>query len=263
MSRPDGHHRRRAPLGLWALVLLAVGLLAGLACAALAYFRPQFFFPSYLVAWLFFLGIALGSLAVSMLHHLTGGDWGKGIRRLVESAAATLILLALLFLPLVLGLEELYLWARSDAVQDDAVLASKARYLNVDFFCLRAGIYFLIWIVIAFFLNRWSVDGRRERAAGRDRRLQMLSGPGLALYGLSMTFAAIDWGMSLDPHWFSSMYGGGWRPRGRRAADAGDRRDWRGSNDNRARRGGRQGSGPAPRRSRPRGSCPVRRAWDR
>ena len=178
-----------------------IGCLVGLFAA-----RAQFF-QAYIVSYLFFLGLGLGSMAILMLQYITGGAWGAVIRRLLESATRTLPLLAVLFLPIALGLTDLYEWARPEQVAHDPILQHKSLYLNVPFFLGRAVFYFTAWIGIAYFLNRWSL----EQDAGADprltRRLEMLSRGGLLLYALTMTFAAMDWGMSLEPHWFSTIYG--------------------------------------------------------
>lgn len=160
---------------------------------------------SYLVAWTFCLGIALGCLAVVMLQYLTGGAWGLVLRRTLESGSRTLPLLAVLFVPVLLGLPRVYEWVTS---RDPALAQKQAYYLNVPFFLARAAGYFAIWLAVMAVLNRWS-RRQDERAAGEDmaRRFRLLSAPGLVLYGLTVSFAAIDWVMSLEPRWASSIYG--------------------------------------------------------
>jgi hypothetical protein len=191
-----------------ALIAGAVGVIGCLIGGLVS--REQFF-HSYLIAYLFWLGIALGCLAVLMIQYVTGGMWGAVVRRVLESATRTLPLLVVLFLPLTLGLHDLYEWARPEHVAHDPILQQKAPYLNVPFFLARAALYFAVWLTVAGFLNRWSLeqDGVRDRAreAWLASRLENLSRGGLVLYGLTMTFAAIDWGMSLEPHWFSTIYG--------------------------------------------------------
>lgn len=186
--------------------LLAGG--AGIAACALGFLldRPVFF-RAWLVGWLFWLGIALGSLALMCLHHLTRGDWGVVVRRVLEAATRTLPHLALLFLPLVFGLHDLYLWARPEVVEHDPLLQAKAAYLNVPFFLVRTVLYFLLWGGVAFAISHLS---RRQDATGDprlSRRMQLAAAPGLILYCLAATFAAVDWLMSLQPHWFSTIYG--------------------------------------------------------
>jgi len=181
---------------------------AGLsACAAGYFLAPASFFPSYLFACMFCLGLALGCQAVLMLHHVTGGAWGIPIRRPLEAATRTLPVIALLFLPLLLGLQTLYEWARPEEVAHDVILQHKAAYLNVPFFLLRAALCFAAWMAFAWFLNRWSREQDEAPRRGLTRRLQLLSSAGLVAYGLTITFFAIDWAMSLEPHWYSTMYG--------------------------------------------------------
>jgi hypothetical protein len=178
-----------ALLRRWALLAALAGLLA---CAVGALLSPAHFFRSYLVGYQFWLGVGLGCLVILMLHHLTGGTWGRVLRPLLEAGTHTLVLLAILFVPVALGMGYLYHWAHHPG--------HNSWYLNVPFFLARAVLYFAIWLTVAFLLNRWS--------AGRvsERRFQLLSAPGLVLYGLTITFAAIDWSMSLEPHWYSSIY---------------------------------------------------------
>lgn len=188
---------------------LVAGLVALAACAAgaLASSSPATFFRGYLFAYVFFTGLSLGCLAVVMLHHLTGGAWGIPIRRILESGTRTLPLMAILFLPIALGMKHLYSWSRPEEVAKDALLQAKEAYLNVPFFLARAAFYFAVWIAIAYFVNRWSLEQDRAGSPALTRRLQLLSAGGLVAYGLTMTFASIDWVMSLEPHWFSTMYG--------------------------------------------------------
>jgi hypothetical protein len=210
MSEPvrlDADHvlRRARQPALIAGALGIAGCLVGVLVS-----REQFF-QSYLVAYLFWLGIALGCLAVLMIQYITGGMWGAAVRRVLESATRTLPLLVILFLPLTLGLHDLYEWARPEAVAHDPILQQKRLYLNVPFFLARAALYFAVWLTVARFLNRWSLEQDDVRDPAREAwlasRLENLSRGGLVLYGITMTFAAIDWGMSLEPHWFSTIYG--------------------------------------------------------
>jgi hypothetical protein len=186
---------------------LAVGVLALALCLFGAWRDPLQFFRSYLLGYLFWIGFPLGCTALVMLHHLTGGAWGFLIRRLLESGTRTFLLMAVLFLPLVAGISRLYIWAQPAAVAADPMLQYKHLYLNTPFFLVRAAFYFAVWIGLAFFLNKWSADQDRTGEPGPAGRLEALSAPGLILFGLTATFAAIDWVMSLEPHWFSTVYG--------------------------------------------------------
>jgi hypothetical protein len=182
--------------------------LAGLALVAIGGFmNPVQFFQSYLLAFLFCLAAPLGGLALLMLQHLTGGNWGVVLRRIFEAAARTLPWMALLFVPLTFGLSRLYPWTDAAAVAGDHVLSEKALYLNVPFFLARAALYFVIWVGLAFFLTSWSRQQDSTGGPALKQRMRTLSAIGIVLYAFTMTFAAFDWGMSLDPHWFSTMYG--------------------------------------------------------
>jgi hypothetical protein len=188
--------------------LALIAGVAGLAvCALGAFLSTQQFFFSYLWAYLFWLGIALGSFGFMMLQHMVGGRWAVVIRRVLETGSLTIPVMALLFVPLVFGLPYIYEWADPAHVQGDPILEAKQPYLNIPFFIIRAIFYFAVWIGLAFALNRWSREQDRSGSPVATRRLRVVSGPGLILYMLTMTFAAFDWGMSLDPHWYSTIYG--------------------------------------------------------
>jgi hypothetical protein len=114
------------------------------------------FFRSYLFAFSFWAGISIGSLALLMLQHLTGGGWGLVIRRVLEAATRTLSLMLVLFLPIIAGAHWLYPWTHAEEIARSPALVEKARhYLNLQFFVVRAAIYFAIWLALAYFLNRW------------------------------------------------------------------------------------------------------------
>ncbi|MGC1718807.1 MAG: hypothetical protein WA746_07470 [Isosphaeraceae bacterium] len=187
-----------------ALAAGGLGLFLSLAAWSL---WPEQFLPSYLVAYAFWVGLALGCIGLTMLHHLVGGSWGLVVRRPMESGGMTLLPLALLFVPLALGLSRLYPWARPEEVAHDPQLQHKSLYLNVGFYLARTVGYFVIWFVLAFVLNRLSSDQDRRADHRPSGWLQWLSGPGLALLFLTGTFSAIDWLMSLEPHWSSTIYG--------------------------------------------------------
>jgi hypothetical protein len=182
------------------LVALGIGAIGG-------FLSPAQFFRAYLTAYLFWSGIALGSMGILMLQHITGGGWGWIIRRILESATRTLPLLVVLFLPLVLGISRLYEWADPHHVAADPILQHKHAYLNVPFFLVRAAIYFAAWLLVARFLNRWSAEQDASGDPALAQRLEYLSRGGLLVYSLTMTFASVDWVMSLEPHWFSTIYG--------------------------------------------------------
>src|SRR6267154_806474 len=188
---------------------LIAGLIGVAICLVGAIKWPQQFYPSYLLAFMFVLGLSLGSLGLLMLQHLTGGDWGIVIRRPLESATRALVVVAVLFIPILLGMKYLYFaWLDAPASGEGALSKFQQGYLTAGGFRVRAVIYFLLWGVLVFLFNRWS----REQDANHDdlavrRRLKVVAGPGIILYVFVMTFAAIDWVMSLSPHWASTIYG--------------------------------------------------------
>jgi hypothetical protein len=186
---------------------LSAGVVGAAASGLGASLDPPQFFRSYLAAWLLWLGVALGCLAVQMLHHLSRGAWGLMIRRILEAASRTLPVLALLFAPLLFGLGDLYEWARPEEVARDHHLQHKVAYLNVPFFLVRVAVSFVVWIALAVVLSRLSAAQDRSADPALERRMRRCAAPGLALYCLTMTFMAVDLLMSLDPHWFSAIYG--------------------------------------------------------
>ncbi len=185
----------------------AVGILALIPCVIGAFFRPAQFFHSYLIGYLFVLGTTLGSMGLVMLYHLTSGYWGLIMRRILEAATRVLLLVALFTIPLLFGLPQLYPWTHSSAVNSDALLQAKQFYLTVPFFVIRQIIYFILWLIIGYYLNRWSSLQDETDDPEVLRKLRFLSGPGIVLYCLSVTFAAVDWIMSLEPHYYSTTFG--------------------------------------------------------
>ena len=180
-------------------VLLAVCLAAGLAD------RVEFF-RSYLVAYLFWIGITLGSLALLMVQHLTGGRWALVIRRILEAGSRTLPLMAIAALPLLAGMRTLYSWSRPG--ESDPVILERHLYLNPQFFVARMIFYFAVWFTLSHYLNKWSrMEDAGEASPSLWMRMEGLSGIGLVLYGLTVTFASVDWVMSLEPRWYSTIYG--------------------------------------------------------
>jgi hypothetical protein len=186
--------RRALPVAGLGLLACGIGLLT----------NPDQFYRSWLYAFIFWTGMSVGCLSILAISHLTGGMWGLLIRRFLEAGTRLFPLLALLFLPVAAGLGRLYPWTQPG---QDSLLLHKSLYLNVPFFLGRAAFYFAVWLLLAHFLSRWS----RELDAGENRtvsrKLRSLSGGGLVLLGLTVTFSAVDWGMSLNPHWFSHIYG--------------------------------------------------------
>lgn len=183
-----------------------VGAIALALCAIAGIWAPGQFFRSYLVAFLLWSGVPLGGLAVLMVHYLVAGGWGFLIRRALESATRTFLVLGLLAVPILFGIPFLYVWSHADTVASSPLLQHKQVYLNVPFFLARTVAYFAIWFWLAKALNRSSEAQDRRGGPDATRRLYNLSGPGLIVYGLTVTFASIDWAMSLEPEWFSTIY---------------------------------------------------------
>lgn len=186
--------------------LLVAGAVLIAASIAGAFFGPGDFFHAWLVGFLFWGGLVLGSMAFLMLQYLTGGAWGIVTRRTLEAATRTLPLIALFFVPLAFGMPELYEWARPDRVRQNHLLQHRSSYMNPTMYIVRTVIYFAIWITFSYFLNRWSAE---EDASpnGQPRKLARLSAPGLIVYVFTITFAAVDWAESLQTPWFSTIWG--------------------------------------------------------
>jgi hypothetical protein len=193
----DTVQRRALLLGATGAVLSVVGALLS----------PEHFFRAYLVGFLFWIGIPLGLFGISMLQHMTGGGWGLVARRVFEAASRRLPFLALLFIPVFLGRRFLYVWARPEVVAESELLQHKQPYLNEPFFMARALLYFGVWLLFGLFLNRCSLQQDRFKDSRMHRRMQILSSFGLVAYMLTASFASFDWLMSLDPAWFSSLFG--------------------------------------------------------
>lgn len=186
---------------------LGAGAVGGALSLVGWWIDPTQFFQSYLMGYLFVLGISLGCLALGMIHQLSGGEWGVLIRRPIGAASRVLPVLGLLFLPIVFGMPRLFEWTHADVVARDEVLQHKQLYLNSTFFLVRAAFYFLVWNTLSYFLNKWSLEQDRSGDSRIPRRMQVMSAGGLVAYGLTITFASFDWLMSLEPHWFSTIYG--------------------------------------------------------
>ncbi|MGC2420973.1 MAG: hypothetical protein WA405_04905 [Candidatus Acidiferrales bacterium] len=188
----------------------AAGVILAVICGVISMHGQnpwQQFFRSYLVAYIYWVSIPLGCLAILMLHHLTGGWWGLPIRRILEAGSRTLPLMAALFIPILVGMSRIYPWTQPGVIADDLDNQFKRAYLQPHFFMVRAVVYFAIWLVLAYLLNKWSAEQDRTGDPRLQHRMETLAGPGVILWGLAVTAAAIDWVMSLEPHWFSTIYG--------------------------------------------------------
>jgi hypothetical protein len=188
-------------------------LIIGVAAAALsivgAFVAPASFYSAYLTGFMFWLGLSLGCMAILMLYHLVGGGWGTVIRRIMEAGMMVLPLMFVLFIPILLNLPKLYFWARPEELTKDPKIAEIAHsYLNFNGILLRYIVYFAIWFGLAFLLNRWSAEqDTLEGGAKSTLRFRALSSIGLVIYSFTISFAVIDWVMSLQARWISTIYG--------------------------------------------------------
>ncbi len=185
---------------------LAVGVIFAVVSIVGYFVSPDQFFRSYLLGYMLWLGLTLGCLAFLMLQHVTGGSWGTVIRRMLEAGTRTIPMMLVLFLPLILGMRRLYVWTNPEFMAKEEHLKMLSHeYLNPSGFVIRAVIYFAIWFLMIHLLNRWSVE--QDRPPIRDvPAFRKLSAPGLLLYAFSISFAVIDWIMSLTPPWISTIY---------------------------------------------------------
>ena len=202
LTIPPGHAWNRLPaIGGGAAVLGAAG------CAIFGAGNPRHFFFSWLVAFVFFLTLTLGALFFVLIQYASQGSWGIVLRRIGETVFAVLPVMAVLFVPLLFGLHDLYEWSHHDAVARDALLQWKSPFLNVPFFLVRAAVYFGVWSLIALTYFRGSRRQDTTGDAAVSARLRRIAGPCLIVLAVTQTFASIDWIMSLTPHWYSTMFG--------------------------------------------------------
>ena len=199
----------QAPPSIASLQNKALGIgLVGIAATIAGYLAdPRAATESYLLAFIYWIAFPLGSLGLMMVHHLSGGGWGMPVRRIFEAAARTLPYMALLGIPILLGMRHIYEWTDAVRVAADPILVQKQPYLNIPFFVARYALYFVIWTGLAYTLSGWSRSQDTSYEPGSERKFRLLSGPGLLLHAVASTFAVVDWLMSLDPHWFSTIFG--------------------------------------------------------
>lgn len=193
-------------LSLWPKRSVIIAMVALVICIVGAFFSPAQFFRAYYAAYLFFLGFPLGSLAIVMIYHLTGGAWGYLIRRIAEAQMRTLPLTAILFIPIVIGMKHIYQWANVETT-GGAQSAVQELFLKPWFFVLRTIIYFAVWLVLTYFFSAWSKEQDRKGYLRAEWKASNLAGPGLFIFGLTFHFAAIDWVMSLQTSFTSTIFG--------------------------------------------------------
>jgi hypothetical protein len=185
---------------------LVIGVIGAIVSVAGALLAPASFYSAYLTGFMFWLGLSLGCMAILMLYHLVGGAWGAVIRRLLESGMMTLPMMFVLFIPILLNLPKLYKWDRPGELTDPKIADIAHSYLNFSGILIRYIVYFAIWIGMAYFLNRWSTE--QDSIAGQSTlRFRALSSLGLVIYSFTISFAVIDWVMSLEARWISTIYG--------------------------------------------------------
>jgi len=195
---------------------LIVGIVFSLGAIALAFTRPEEFYRGYLLGYMDWLGVALGSMAIVMIRHLTGGGWGTVIRRVLGAAMRTLPILAILFIPIIIGVlqHQMYPWLHPGSITDPHIKEHLDKhkfilesYLTSSGFIIRAVIYLAIWNLLSFLLSMWSKQTDKPGAPDNTQKFKAVAGPGLILYAFTITFAVIDWVMSLDPSWISTIFG--------------------------------------------------------
>ncbi|MBA2335695.1 MAG: hypothetical protein H0V90_12275 [Blastocatellia bacterium] len=205
----SGNFQAPAEISRLRTLALGIGGIALIVWAVGLYFNPEQALRSWLLGFIFWGGIAIGSIGVLMLQYLTGGAWGVVIRRTVEAGSRTLPVVVLLFLPLAIGLTSLYEWTHLPPT--DYTVQHRGWFMTQESWILRSAIYFVIFGVIVYLLNKWSAQQDRtdnyEDAEKFLGRATAFSGPAMVFYALIVTFAVVDWVMMLDPHWFSTIWG--------------------------------------------------------
>ena len=194
-------------LTITGVILGVVGLGAAFGLAQGAEGGVHRLWWSYLMNWVFFLSISLGALGFVLIQHLTKAGWSVVLRRIAEALAANTLVCGLLFIPLLFGLHDLYHWLDAEAVAADHILQHKAGFLNLNFFLIRIAFYFVVWIGGSLFLLRTSIRQDQTGDYRLTQRMEAASAPLMFLYALTVTLASFDLLMSLDPHWFSTIFG--------------------------------------------------------
>ena len=202
VALPDGH-----PLRLLVPVGGAVSALALVATFALGLSHPHELYSSYLLSFFYWLTLALGGLFFVLVQFATRAGWSVVVRRVAEHVSGTLPLFALLFVPIALAVGQLYHWSEAGAMDHDPVLAGKEPYLNEGFFLARGVVFVLAWALLGWWFRRRSLAQDENHDPGTTRFLQSASAPALIVYAVTLTFASFDWVMSLDPHWYSTIFG--------------------------------------------------------
>ncbi|MEJ7698514.1 MAG: hypothetical protein WKF71_02545 [Pyrinomonadaceae bacterium] len=195
-------------LARWRTLALGIGGIASVIWLVGCFFNTEQALRSWLLGFIFWGGIGIGSLGVLILQYLTGGAWGVVIRRIVEAGSRTLPVIFVLFLPIMLGVTHLYEWTH---LADDKIIQHRQPYLSVGWWIFRTCLYFVLWGVMVHLLNKWSLQQDQTNdpqvALKLSQDASKFSGPTMVFYVFVVTFASIDWVMTLDPHWYSTMWG--------------------------------------------------------
>ena len=206
----DGRWKRSLSVPQWNRAMELAPIVGGAAlllCIVGWIFSPASFYPAYICGWLFWLGISLGALAAVMLHHQTGGEWGYFVRRFGEAAANVLPLLLVLFIPIIFGTKTLYPWREGNPQHENLVVVHRAWYFQFWFWIVRYLIYFAVFMLLAFVLRRLSLRHDHDNNPRLLNWMRMLSAPGMVLFFVLMGLASVDWIMSRQPNWHSTMFG--------------------------------------------------------
>lgn len=193
--------------GRFGNIALLVGLL-GLAASVFAWTQhAERFYHAWLLAFVYCLTLSLAGLFFTMLHHLANAKWSVVVRRVPEALMSLVPWLIIAFIPVYLGLHDLYHWSHPDVLLHDEALAKKAVYLNPTFFAIRTVAYFIIWSIFALRLRALSLKQDITGDAVLTQKMRNLSAGGMILFAFTVTFASFDWLMSLNPHWYSTIFG--------------------------------------------------------
>jgi hypothetical protein len=209
MAARLGEYYAPAELNRWRTLALGVGGIGLIVWAIGLYFNTEQALRSWLLGFIFWAGIGIGSLGVLLLQYLTGGAWGVVVRRTVEAATRTLPVIMILFLPLAIGITSLYEWTHLPAT--DHIMEHRGWYMTAWGWILRSVVYFALFGVMVYLLNKWSAE--QDRATSNEDSAALLgkatafSGPTMVVFCLVVSFAVVDWVMTLDPHFFSTMWG--------------------------------------------------------
>lgn len=206
MPTPEGEYFETSRFAGLSLLLALVALAGLIGCGIGAYFEPRQFIFSWLFAFAFFFTLCAGCFFWVIVHYATDAEWSVVVRRQLENIGLLFPVLAVLFLPVLFFRHQLFDWTNIP-VGHDPVLDSKRGYLNWNFFLVRAAIYFAFFIIAAFFLRRASVRQDKDGNPAFTIRLRKIAFGSLPFFGIFLTFAAFDWLMSLNYHWFSTMWG--------------------------------------------------------